>query len=281
MLAAQKRAAAVRSKDRRLFLMSDSVMLGAESTLPKALPTWKVNLDGKESRFFPAGLDVLAARRKEIGQVVGDPDGQQLRRQRAEFREPDRPGDEDPPGVRWVVFVTVFEYRPEQAEVNNELRAAAAPLPNIRVADWNTFERANPGHTSHDGLHLKPSGALLMAGVGRLDGELVARRLELRSAATVIAALAEAADDLDGGARRAWEWSVWVRPSRTTTTSSAGTQKMRWPSKPSAQNVPRSSLNVHQWAPWNMSSSTDSGGRAWSTHPSARMRRPSQTPSRR
>ena len=148
----------MRSKDRRLFLMSDSVMLGAKYTLPKALPTWKVNLDGKESRFFTAGLDVLAARRKEIGRIAVIQMGNNYAGNASQFRDQIDQAMKILKGVQWVVFLTVFEYRPEQAEVNNELRAAAARYPNLRVADWNAFERAHPGHTSHDGLHLKPSG---------------------------------------------------------------------------------------------------------------------------
>ena len=128
VLAAQKRAAAVRSKDRRLFLMSDSVMLGAQSTLPKALPSWKVNLDGKESRFFTAGLDVLAARRKEIGRIAVIQMGNNYAGNATQFREQINQAMKILKGVQWVVFLTVFEYRPEQAEVNNELRGRGHPL---------------------------------------------------------------------------------------------------------------------------------------------------------
>ncbi len=163
-LAAQKRAAAARRKDRRLFIMSDSVVLGAKDTLPKALPTWKVNLDGKVSRFFKAGLDVLKARRAEIGRVAVIQMGNNYGGDPTIFRSEIEQAVKILAGVQWIVFLTVFEYRGQQAEVNNELRAAATRHPNVRVADWNAFEQAHPGHTSRDGLHLKPSGAVLMAG---------------------------------------------------------------------------------------------------------------------
>ncbi len=140
-------------------------MLGAKYALPKALPTWQVNLDGKESRFFPAGLDVLRARRSEIGQVVVIQMGDNYLGNESTFRSGIDQAMSILSGVRWVVFVTVFEFQPDRAEVNNELRAAAARYPNIRLADWNAYEQAHPGHTSSDGLHLKPSGADLMAGL--------------------------------------------------------------------------------------------------------------------
>lgn len=139
-------------------------MLGAKYDLPKALPTWKVNLDGKESRFFKAGLEVLQARRREIGRVVVIQMGNNYGGSAAVFRLQIDAAMNILKGVRWVVFVTVFEYRRKQAEVNSELRAAALRYPNIRIADWNAYEHANPGHTSRNGLHLKPSGAVLMAG---------------------------------------------------------------------------------------------------------------------
>jgi hypothetical protein len=162
--AAQQRAAAARRKDRRLFIMSDSVVLGAKDALPKALPTWKVNLDGKESRFLEAGLDVLKARRSEIGRIAVIQIGNNYGGDPTIFRGQIDQAMKILAGVQWVVFLTVFEYRGQQAEVNNELRAAATRYPNLRIADWNAFERAHLGHTSRDGLHLKPSGALLMAG---------------------------------------------------------------------------------------------------------------------
>ena len=139
-------------------------MLGAQATLPKALPTWDVNLDGEESRFFPDALDVLRARRREIGQVVVIQIGNNYSGDQSAFRSQIDEAMTILSGVRWVVFVTVFEYRPEQAEVNAEMRAAASRHRNARVADWNAYEHQNPGHTSRDGLHLKPTGAFLMAG---------------------------------------------------------------------------------------------------------------------
>ncbi|MDQ1746491.1 MAG: hypothetical protein QOD07_754 [Frankiaceae bacterium] len=161
--AAERRAAEVRRLDRRLFIMSDSVVLGSAAALPKALPTWKVNLDGKESRFFKAGLDVLRTRRSEIGRVVVIQMGNNYGGDPATFRGQIDEAMKILSGVQWVVFLTVYEYRHQQVEVNNELRAAAARYPQIRIADWNAYERLHPGHTSRDGLHLKPSGATLMA----------------------------------------------------------------------------------------------------------------------
>lgn len=139
-------------------------MLGAKAALPKALPKWKVNLDGKESRFFKAGLDVLRARRSEIGQVAVIQMGNNYGGDPTIFRSQIDEAMKILAKVHWVVFLTVFEYRGQQAEVNTELRAAAARYRHIRLADWNAFEQAHPGHTSRDGLHLKPSGATLMAG---------------------------------------------------------------------------------------------------------------------
>lgn len=49
--------------DNRVYVLGDSVVLGAQTTLPAALVGWRTTFDAQESRLIDQGLEVLRARK--------------------------------------------------------------------------------------------------------------------------------------------------------------------------------------------------------------------------
>jgi hypothetical protein len=65
--------------------------------------------------------------------------------------------------ARRIVMFTVPLYKPNQADVNEELRAAAARDPRIILVDWERFSREWQGVLRSDGLHPNERGSSLLA----------------------------------------------------------------------------------------------------------------------
>jgi hypothetical protein len=155
--------------DARIFLMGDSVMAALNPNYTdeahKILGAfgWHVTIDAAESRFPTAGIEVLRARRREMGQVVviqmsnnyGGDEAQWARQIDTMFDVLD--------GIPEVVFLTVSEFRADRRGVNAELRAALERHPNMLLADWNAVGASSPSFLANDGLHLSPKGAHAMA----------------------------------------------------------------------------------------------------------------------
>lgn len=55
------------------------------------------------------------------------------------------------------MLLTVTEYRPQQAEVNEAIRDEASQFDNVTVLDWSAISQ-EPGLTGDDGLHLTDDG---------------------------------------------------------------------------------------------------------------------------
>ena len=69
--------------------------------------------------------------------------------------------------MRWLLAVGAFLLSgtlADQAQAQTRLTVVTSYSKDVTDPIRTAFERAHPGHTSHDGLHLKPSGAVLMAG---------------------------------------------------------------------------------------------------------------------
>jgi hypothetical protein len=177
----------------RLFVVGDSVMLGAAPAIHGAFPGWSVSIEGHQGIFTSDAAELAWSHRNEIGDVaivgtgynypVWDPPlfdawiDQMMQRLTsagahhviwATLREP-------PLGNHGVVSVWEKAHIAENyPHANAQLRAAQARWPQLVIADWNAIAR-DDGLT-WDGLHLTPSGASLMAdlladevgGIGRL-----------------------------------------------------------------------------------------------------------------
>lgn len=187
--------------DNRVYVLGDSVILGAQYDVPKALTGWKVTFDAHESRLVNHGLGVLKARKAEYEalQTLAHADLEQAYRD-AGLLPPKPPPPPSVPdvlgrvvvvhlctnylagggfatyidqfmawlaGVERVVWVTCAEWSPGQVEANDAIRAAPARHPTAVVADWARFS-PTPDYTYDDNIHLTESGRASMA-------ELVAR----------------------------------------------------------------------------------------------------------
>ena len=152
------------SRPTRVLALGDSVILGAASALPAALPGRGVTMDAAVSRTTRATATAAASLGSDwdvvIIQVAHNDGGSP-----GVYQPPYRQMLDQFASVPRVVLVTLHQVRPYYATVNQFIRTQAAGRPNVRVADWNAVNTANPGATAGDGLHLTPTGARLMAGL--------------------------------------------------------------------------------------------------------------------
>lgn len=153
-----------------IYILGDSVTLGAQSTVPPALAGWQLTFDAKESRRIDQGTSIVQARGGAMGRVLvvhlctnwGGGDyaaaaGKLL-------------GSLN--GVERVVWVTCTPWLPAVGVADDAIRSLPSTYPNVVVADWAAVS-GTPGYTYADGLHLKPAGAaglaqLIAAAVGPL-----------------------------------------------------------------------------------------------------------------
>lgn len=164
----------------RVFVVTDSVVLGAVPAIRSAFAGWQVDVVGRQGLFANDAAELAWASRAAIGDEVVVAVGynypvwnpalfdawidQMLGRLTAAGAT----------SVHWVTLrspvpgadgvVSVWEqtgiYR-HYPEANAQLRAATARWPQLSLADWATVG-AGPGLT-WDGIHLKPAGAAKLA----------------------------------------------------------------------------------------------------------------------
>jgi lysophospholipase L1-like esterase len=146
-----------------VFVMGDSVFLGTTAAIPRALPEWLVTYDAVGSRRLAQAIDVLAARRGEIGEAVVVQLGNNfIEGERGTYATQIDEAMAVLADVPRVVWVTVSEVSPTRVAINEAIRDAATRWPNLRVADWAPIIATFPGLT-WDGLHLTPDGRREMA----------------------------------------------------------------------------------------------------------------------
>jgi hypothetical protein len=66
-------------------------------------------------------------------------------------------------GVQHVLWVNLHEARPEYAQKNAVLAAAALHHPELRVLDWNAYSSPHPEWYQTDYIHLVPAGGVAIA----------------------------------------------------------------------------------------------------------------------
>ena len=120
---------------------------------------WTVTIDAKESRFPSAAIEVLKARRAEIGDVVVIHMSNNYLDDEALWAQQIDDMFATLTGVKRFIFINVTEFRPDRAQVNEQLRAALVRHPNMVLLDWNALTKANPSYTGSDHLHLSLAGA--------------------------------------------------------------------------------------------------------------------------
>jgi hypothetical protein len=177
--------------DNRVYILGDSVVLGAKAEVPGGLKGWNTTLDASESRFITQGLGVLQAKVDGANQKADD-DYEAAKKFATDFGRP--PPEAPKPqsvtdvlgevvvislctnyektgafagqidkymtylkDVDRVVWVTCAEWSSGQAEANQAIRDKATRYDNIVVADWAAYSRT-PGYTYGDQIHLDGAG---------------------------------------------------------------------------------------------------------------------------
>jgi len=145
---------------RTIYVLGDSVTLGAQSTVPKVFAGWDLTFDAKESRRIDQGTSIVQARGGAMGRVLvvhlctnwggGDYSAAAAKLLNSLV------------GVERVVWVTCTPWLPAVGDADAAIKALPANYPNVVVADWAAVS-ATPGYTYSDGLHLKPDGAIGLA----------------------------------------------------------------------------------------------------------------------
>jgi hypothetical protein len=151
--------------DPRVFVIGDSVILGAHDELVARLAGWQVTFIARESFFTwqaPAAINAYRAGVGDISVVaLGNNDGEdpglfanEIDRVMAAFGP-----------VRKVLWVDLRQFRPWVPAANARLVAATARYPNLEVVDWDARATPDPSLVYADGLHLDPAGRAAMAGL--------------------------------------------------------------------------------------------------------------------
>jgi len=144
-----------------VYVLSDSVILGAQPQIQAALPGWQVTFDSKVSRSIYAGISILAARTGPPPRVVvihlctnwsQTTFAHEIDQAMAHLT-----------GVERVIWVTCTPWNGGVISADAAIGAASVQYrPRLVVADWGAIS-ATPGYTYADGLHLKTAGAQAMA----------------------------------------------------------------------------------------------------------------------
>lgn len=149
--------------DHYVYVLGDSVLLGAQYTLPAALPGWHVHMDCVGSRRLPQGIEVLRAHTWHSGDtVVIDLGNNYIAGEDGTFGSQIDQAMRVLHAVRRVVWVTVAEKWSSRVTINQAIRAAAGRWPTIRVADWAPIVAAHPSY-AYDMLHLSPDGRIAIS----------------------------------------------------------------------------------------------------------------------
>jgi hypothetical protein len=155
--------------DNRVFLVGDSVLEAAGPHYGNRLGQvlgplgWRATVDAVQGRPPEDAIRVLRTRRREIGQVVVILIGNNYGGDETAFAGQVAQMLSILNSVPEIVVLTVEEFKPLQAQVNVELRRAAAVDPRVVLVDWDTVVRSTPGANLPDGLHLTALGASVLA----------------------------------------------------------------------------------------------------------------------
>ena len=147
-----------------VFVVGDSVILGAEAELRAAFADWGFTIDAVESRSTGAGLEVLRARRAEVADIVVVALGYNDGADAAAWGSVVTQVLDELAAVPLVVWLTLREVRSYYIDDNAVLAQLARARPNVLIADWWRTSAPIPStEFAADGLHLRPVAAHAMA----------------------------------------------------------------------------------------------------------------------
>ncbi len=135
------------------LLVGDSLNLGIEPYLGRALRGWTIRADDVVGRSTAAGLAAFARHRAAPGPLVVSLGTNDDPRNAAAFRSEvadllDRAGPD-----RCVIWATLWRNGRPEAILNGVLEAAARERPNLRLLDWAAMLADHPGWRAPDGTH--------------------------------------------------------------------------------------------------------------------------------
>lgn len=174
---------------KHVFVILDSVLLGAKPNLIRSLPDWQVTVAGRPALMISKAVSELRERRESFGPIavvalgynsLWEKDRKNFRRHADRFDKSveDMLALLKQHGARKIVWVTLRELSPGLVPasgvglsqyhkyawyfpyVNERLRAIKQRHPEMALADWASAAR-RPGVT-YDAIHLNTRGAELM-----------------------------------------------------------------------------------------------------------------------
>ena len=152
----------------RVILIGDSVMASTASRYGNNMCEtlvplgWQVEVDAETSRFIDFGKKVLDERLSagwDVGVILlgnnygGDQETFRRGLERMVQRLSPAP----------VVLLTVTEFTPSRAQVNDVIFDLAGAYDNVLIVDWGVTTDADPTLTGSDGLHLTDQGRASLA----------------------------------------------------------------------------------------------------------------------
>lgn len=230
------------SAGNRVILIGDSVMASTSrrysNDMCNALVPlgWQVEVDAETGRFVTFGNEVLDTR-LDAGWdasviLLGNNYREDQNGYRKELEKMVRRLSPQP-----VVLLTVTEFMPSRAEVNEVVFEMAAKYDNVLVVDWATTTADDPSLTGADGLHLTTAGRKALA-------ENVALALGVAPEQPGKCLTTDYTDDSSGPVEGTT--TVPGKPSRTTTTQSGGSSDTTAPpaTDPPATEPPTTPASV-------------------------------------
>ena len=148
---------------KRVLMIGDSIMASTsrryggemcEELVPRG---WEVEIDAETGRFVDFGDRVLDARLDAEWDVAVVMLGNNYGADKGVFEEY-LTEIVDRLAPRPTVLLTVTEFRPDRAEVNEVIYDIAAENENVRVVDWASETADDPALVGGDGLHLSDLG---------------------------------------------------------------------------------------------------------------------------
>jgi hypothetical protein len=167
--------------DPRLFVIGDSVLLGARDAIAARMTGWSLSIYTVEGLSTLAAPSIIAASRPAIGEVAVVALGNNDAGSPVTFAQRVDGVMQAFGPIRRVIWVNLRSFASWTPALDQQLTAATTRWPNLVVADWNTRSATDPTLVYGDGLHLTPGGQAAMADL--IAGE-VGAYVQQRLAAT-------------------------------------------------------------------------------------------------
>lgn len=156
--------AEVGAQERRVVVVGDSIILGAEGPMVADFRNrgWGITFDAAVSRSTSAALAAVESHRAELTDSLVLSIGANDAGNTAAFRQRVAAILDATAGVPHVYVLTIREVRDYYGPANQAIRDVAAGRPNVTVVDWHAATAGDTSLTAGDGLHLNGAGAARM-----------------------------------------------------------------------------------------------------------------------